>query len=134
MFRPRRRLFIALGLLACVLLTGVAWLLWPRGSGITRANAARIAKGMTLDEVEALLGGPARDESTGPLNPDHKLGFGPGGVVREWRSDEVIIHVTMDRNGHVSTNMVIPVHRVPDPIQRFGRQSPLARLQRWLGL
>ena len=58
----------------------------------------------------------------------------PGGVVREWRSDEVIIHVTMDRNGHVSTNMVIPVHRVPDPIQRFGRQSPLARLQRWLGL
>src|SRR4051812_40868610 len=43
----------------------ITWLLWPR-TAITADNAAKVREGMTLAEVEALLG-PARDESTGPL-------------------------------------------------------------------
>ncbi len=34
--------------------------LWPRPSAITAENTARIRDGMTLDEVEAILGGPAQ--------------------------------------------------------------------------
>jgi hypothetical protein len=68
--RVRRRLFIVLGLLACLLLAGcVAWLLWPR-TAITRENAVLIRQGMTVPEVEAILVGPARDETTGPCTVD----------------------------------------------------------------
>jgi hypothetical protein len=47
--------------IAVVALAAGAWLLLPRPA-ITRENAARIQVGMTLTEVEALLGGPARAE------------------------------------------------------------------------
>jgi hypothetical protein len=43
-----------------------AWLYLTR-TAITEDTAIRIRPGMTLAEVEAILGGPARDESTGPL-------------------------------------------------------------------
>jgi outer membrane protein assembly factor BamE (lipoprotein component of BamABCDE complex) len=36
------------------------WLISPASSAITRANAAQVQKGMTLEEVETILGGPAR--------------------------------------------------------------------------
>jgi hypothetical protein len=37
---------------------------------ITRENAANLAKGMTLEEVEAILGGAPRSETTGLTEPD----------------------------------------------------------------
>ena len=56
----RRRLML-FGLLAGLLALGAGgWLLWPRTSAITRENAAKIKAGMSLAEVEAILGGPAR--------------------------------------------------------------------------
>jgi hypothetical protein len=127
MSRPRRRLFIVLGLVACIVMAaGVAWLLWPRRPAITRANAAMIEKGMTIGDVEALLGGPARDESTGVLDPDLKIA--PGNLWREWRSDEVIIHVLIDRNGRVSARTVLAVRRVTDQQSRFSRVRRLVGL------
>src|SRR3954465_7795793 len=70
--RVRRRLCIALGLLGCLLIAGcAAWLLSPR-TAITQENAARIPAGMTLAEVEAILGGAGRDESTGLLFLDSR--------------------------------------------------------------
>jgi hypothetical protein len=112
--RVRRRLFIALGLLACVLLTsGVAWLLWPQ-TAITQENAAKLRKGMTLAEVEAMLGGPARDDSTGPLE---MAGGGwpavgayasinsatPGDPhYQVWKSDRRLVGVRLDDSGRVS--------------------------------
>ena len=57
----RRRLLLP-SLLAC--LATLAVVLWPR-TAITPENAAKIQAGMTLTEVEALLGGPARDEGMG---------------------------------------------------------------------
>jgi hypothetical protein len=63
----RARRMLLFGLPAAVVAVAVsAWLLWPR-TAITRENADKIRMGMTLAEVEAILGGPARDESTGPL-------------------------------------------------------------------
>ena len=41
------------------------WLLWPREWAITEENIGRIQKGMMRAEVEAILGGPARDDSGG---------------------------------------------------------------------
>src|SRR5438270_30783 len=63
----RRRLLL-FGLPAALVLVGVGvWALWPRQSLITVENAARIRQGMMSEEVEAILGGPPRDESTGQL-------------------------------------------------------------------
>src|SRR5436305_330604 len=99
----RRLLLLSLAAIAVVLM--VAWLLWPR-TGITRENARRIELGMTLAEVEAILGGPARDESSGPLT--HDLGpihvalshGGPEGFPAaqrwlRWKSDSVTVDVTV---------------------------------------
>src|SRR5581483_2117599 len=49
----------------CVAGLAVAWLLSPR-SAVTPENAAMIEKGMIIAEVEAIMGGAARDETTGP--------------------------------------------------------------------
>jgi hypothetical protein len=122
----RRRLLIALACLVLVLVCA-AWLLWPQRAAITRANGARIENGMTLAQVEAILGGPPRDESTGVLDPDLKMGGGDI-VAREWRSDEVIIHVIFDRDGLVNSRTVQPV-RLVDP-----REPLLVRLRRFVGL
>jgi hypothetical protein len=60
----RKHRLLLLSLPALVALTVGAWLLWPR-SAITRENAEKIQSGMTPAEVEAILGGPPRDESRG---------------------------------------------------------------------
>ncbi len=61
-----RRRFLLLALL-CLLLAGSYAALWfafaPPASAINRANALKIKLGMTRAEVEAILGGPVRDES-----------------------------------------------------------------------
>jgi hypothetical protein len=61
----RRHLLLS-GFLATVAGVGVAaGLLWPRPSAITRENAARIKRGMSVAEVESILAGPERDETGG---------------------------------------------------------------------
>jgi hypothetical protein len=64
--RTRRLLLFGLpaGLVAAML---AVWLLWPR-TAITRENADKIRMGMTLAEVETILGGRARNEATGTLS------------------------------------------------------------------
>ena len=59
----RTRRWMLLALLATVVAVPTGWLLWPpRPSAITWENFHRLNKtGMTLAEVEAILGGPARD-------------------------------------------------------------------------
>jgi hypothetical protein len=122
----RRRLLV-LGLLAGLLVLGVGgWMLWPR-TAITRENAAKIETGMTLTEVEAILGGPERDESTGPLFIDddtnrrariipgsmHKLNFPP----REeyiWKSNRVMTRVVLDLNGRMAFCEIMFVRRADE--------------------
>jgi outer membrane protein assembly factor BamE (lipoprotein component of BamABCDE complex) len=146
--RVRRRLFIVLSLLACLLLAGyVAWLLWPR-TAITRENAALIRQGMTVAEVEAILGGPARDETTGPCTLDYgeqavegdtaarrarrarllRLSYLQLNHARRrshvWASDHVEVFVRVDQAGRVTDCDHVPTRRL--------YQSPVVMLRRWL--
>jgi hypothetical protein len=53
----RRRLLLGAGVLAAAGLLG-AYGLMPPKPGVTRANCERIREGMTVPQVEHLLGGP----------------------------------------------------------------------------
>lgn len=138
----RRRLLLFAPPTALLLLGIGVWALWPR-TAITRENAAKVQAGMTCAEVEQILGGPARDDSTGPVAPDNQapdndtefvlrplvidLAFGAGTPrPREWRSDETVVLVQFDADGHVTMWHYFdtrPTHR-----------HPLALLRRWLRL
>jgi hypothetical protein len=121
----RHRLLLLAVPVALVLLGVGAWLLWPH-TAITRENAAKIHKGMTITEVEVVLGGPQRNEATGPLQYDDPRLF-VGGVLdmdmlqrklvkqRQprsfpeclvWISDTAIVNVEFDKNG---TGISLPV-------------------------
>src|SRR5205807_859455 len=98
---------------------GIAlWFFWPQ-TRITRISAASIREGMTLEQVEGILGGPARDERTGMTCLDEDdlsaeearrlrsrarvislSGNGEGANI--WYSDEVEILVEITHQGCVS--------------------------------
>jgi hypothetical protein len=126
MTRRTRRLLLFV-VPAAVLVLGLAWLRWPR-TAITRENASKIAEGMTLAEVEAILGGPVRDDSTGPLASDLSEALEaydrPGRL--KWQSDCAVICLNLDAAGNVGKVSVVPVRRA--------EEGPLDRLRRWLGL
>jgi hypothetical protein len=128
--RPRRLLVLAVVGAAVALAVG---LLWPR-TAITRANAERIRVGMALAEVEAILGGPARVETTGPTDVDWDgpldrifslPGSAPGTTVCEWQSDHVLVTVWLGTDGRADWVTVHPMCRA--------YEGPLALLRRWLG-
>jgi hypothetical protein len=143
--RARRLLLLILpaGLAALAI---VICMLWPRTS-ITRENASKIQVGMTLAEVEAILGGPARDESTGPCHLDES-GINPVDLSNReeptrlelqrlliemrphtyilWRSDSVVIWATQSQEGQ--DRQLTQVGYVP--LQR-SNESLLDRLRRW---
>ncbi len=58
----RRRVFFLALLILAALIGVVTWLVGPATAQITLVNASRIKPDMTLPEVEAILGGPARNE------------------------------------------------------------------------
>jgi hypothetical protein len=145
----RRRLLRLAPLAFAVLLTGI-WLLWPR-TAITRENAAKLEVGMTLAAVEAILGGPARDESTGVLAPemddtikdaDERLFLATievevfereaGGDLpdvqrkRLWVSDQVMVRVCHDDGNRVVNIAAMPVQRI--------RETVADTVRRWFGL
>lgn len=132
-----RRLLL-FGLLAGLIALGACvWLLWPR-TAITRENAAKIREGMTLAEVQAILGGPERNESSGPLCPDEPDGEAGEFVAswyqdmklmegrHVWGSDKIIIVLRVENDGKVSSPSCIPMRRM--------NESPLEILRRWLNL
>jgi hypothetical protein len=113
------------------------WLLWPR-SAITRENAAKIQNGMTLEEVEAILGGPARHDATGPVTADldtdadteredvilPNMFFAERGGAKQWQSDYAAVLVHFDEAGCVDAYRIIPLRRE--------HESPLNLLRRCL--
>jgi hypothetical protein len=125
MSRRSRRL-VLFGLPAgLAVLAFAAWLLWPR-TAITRENAAKIQQGMTLAEVQAVLGEPAdpRGEDSA-LWPDDVIPAGSRLVVgRFWVGDDVLVVVAFDRGGRVEAVRVLGRARV----------TLADRLRRWLGL
>jgi hypothetical protein len=80
-----------------MLVVGFSWRS-PTRTAITREHAARIARGMTRAEVEAILGGPARDETDGMYHvrwePVEPVAIPPIGVRRgQWTSGECAVAV-----------------------------------------
>jgi outer membrane protein assembly factor BamE (lipoprotein component of BamABCDE complex) len=130
----KRRCLLLITAIAVLVLVGVGVLalaLRPHqpSTAITRENAAKIQHGMTVAEVEALLGGPARDDTTGPLEIDISYTSTHGACQRDWRSDEVVIAVCFDADGRV-------IDSCNDPVQPLPRQqdSVFDVLRRWLSL
>src|SRR5262245_48009928 len=122
---PRRVYLLGLG----VALVGLAlaftdWALSLR-PGVSEQNVKRIRPGMTLAEVEALLGGRAGEE--------HPLEEWAGPVVRAWarhwgrfwRGAAGRAEVCFDRDERVEWAAFRPAPG--------GTTGPLARLRAWLG-
>src|SRR5579864_1952149 len=117
----RRRLLL-FGLFGGLLALGLGgWALWP-GSAITCGNAARIQIGMTLKEVEDILGGPARCETTGPVTNGQFVADYKRGPLEEaiWISDSAFIIVRFD-DGVVGWKHCFPVHLCEEPIEIIRR-------------
>jgi hypothetical protein len=114
--RHKRTIAVGCPLVALIAI-GVAFgLLWPRSSAITWENIEKIHVGMTRAEVEAVLGGPARDESAGGTV------FGTVGVVPEglfereasdWFGETCGVTVWFDDNGLVDWWLVTRVRQRP---------------------
>jgi hypothetical protein len=120
---PRRVYLLGLGLalvaLAFVLTDALLW-----EPGVTEANVKRIRSGMSLREVEAILGGPG--------NPIFFVSSGfsrrivaPLPNVLAWRCNEGWATLFIDSDGRVEN-----IHWFPSGRTRPG---PLARLRAWLG-
>ena len=122
----RRR--VLLGSVA-VVVVGLAigvWMLWPR-TAITEENAAKLQPGMTLAEVEAILGGPARIETTGPTRADvdmdeqrrferFMLRQNSERRVVSWHSDSVAVYALCGPDGRVLEVFACRVHRAPEAL------------------
>lgn len=138
---PRRRRFLLVFLAA--VLAGLAfgvWLLWPPEpvSEINQEHAARIRPGMTLAEVEAILGGPARREGDGPIEPDYEAFASvadleqhlkatvrlTGRGAKLWRSHRAMIWVAFNADGRVCETTWCPA--------RFQRHAALELIRQWL--
>jgi hypothetical protein len=146
----KRRRLLLFGLLVAITLAMVGgiwwWAVWPH-TAISRENAARIDKGMTRAEVEAILGGPARIEPSTGVVPDLDLNLPENdqllrlmeeqqlALIAEtrpiaerpiWVSDNVSIYVRFDDQGRVEKCLSVPVR----PVQ----ESLTDKLRRWLRL
>jgi hypothetical protein len=118
----RRRRLLLVGL-AAVAVVGVAIafvLLVPHPhAGITLENNERIRPGMTLEEVEAILGGPPGDYTDGRFKPlltpavveesvQTYIGPSPSATARPpgrwecWVGEGITVWVRTDGSGHVT--------------------------------
>src|SRR5262249_15470800 len=122
----RKKKLVCLGIVAA-LIAAVYFLIRPGvpSHNINLATVERIQKGMTLAEVEAILGVPAGDYTTGPTTSHCNGWMGPGD--KEWAGDEGVIAVWFDREGKISGADFAPVS------PRTGL-TWFEKLQIWLGL
>jgi hypothetical protein len=136
----KRKLLVLLGVIM-VTAAVITYAVWSARSAINAENAAKIEIGMDLATVEALLGGPARDESTGRLTTTDTTQNDAEGVfvvktwrvymsagmsqrAQNWSSDEIIVFVEFNDIGLVERVETSCVSRVAE--------WPWDRLRRWL--
>jgi hypothetical protein len=127
----RRRRLLLVGLVAAVLLAGGLFLrlAYPRHD-ISPEGYERIDVGMTLEEVEAILGGPPGDHTNGryeaPPYPVRGLAIDPNpppGVWHDWWGERAAILVKFDLGGRVRDKVILQVEwrRNPSLLDRLRR-------------
>lgn len=108
--KTRQRLLL-LGLVTGSLVLGAGfWVLWPRPSAITVENAEKIRTGMSLADVEILLGGPPRNETTGPLDcksdrrhwVERNAHYLPNDAKMTWSSNTASVCVSVNASGEIT--------------------------------
>jgi hypothetical protein len=103
-----------------------SWLLWPR-TAITRENADRIQEGMTLANVEAILGGPpgvyTADGQDWSMEMLRNGKYRSNHTRRIWVGDDGGIRIDFDEDGCVAASQWCPRQR-----------SLWDRMCGWLGL
>src|SRR6516162_6464160 len=126
-----RRWGLVLTGLAMALAGTAALALWPWPSRLTEENAARIRVGVTLVEVETIVG-PRGDYRTcdGEV-ADADLAIRPVGNptpddrIEHWIVNSAILAVSFDKAGRVSGSVLLPL--------RNKDHGPLGNLYWWLG-
>jgi hypothetical protein len=91
--------FVCAGLVG--MLAVCIWLLCPPPSAITKENGDRIQLGMTLQEVEAILAGPPRDETCGRVIVIYDGSRNESPVRCQWIGADLAVCVEFE-NGQVS--------------------------------
>jgi hypothetical protein len=124
----RRLLLFALPI-AVVLALAIAWGLWPR-TAITAENATRIQPGMTLAEVEEILGGPAgyyNSPDDVPVIVNEALyRLLDGCETKEWHGRRCWILVSFDKQGRGREACINPC--IPAP------ETFLGKINSWLSV
>ena len=115
-----RRVYL-LGLALALVALALAFTDWALGMrpGVTEANVRRIRPGMTLREVEGILGSPGR--ALPPIR---------GSVTYAWSGRAGEVWISMD---WLSGKRPVPVKHVLWWPLRRPELGPLARLRAWLG-
>ena len=137
----RKRLLLILGCVASVLLAGYVTLrLTAPRHYLFSKNFDSIQKGMTEDEVEAILGARAGAHVEGALTGSYRVdGKNKEGWDlikerggKEWLGDDVCIYIRFDEEGRVAES-----HRTTYYSMVFTNnldESFLRKLRRWLGM
>src|SRR5262245_20880261 len=103
---PMRAWKVGLGLLVAAMLAFgmLVPLGLPRRCPVNRAAFERIEEGMSVAEVEKILGGPEGDYRVEPT-PAFECHFSSGPIMmdrRRWQGDEGDVEVCFNRSGCVS--------------------------------
>jgi hypothetical protein len=95
------RKYLLAVLAVCLLLVGILVSLTPpRPCPVTKTGYERIEKGMSLAQVEEILGGPEGDYRTRPVLTLLPSGVGLPWAV--WQGDAGTAEVSFDRSGSVT--------------------------------
>jgi hypothetical protein len=135
----RRQLLLLLVAAALMLCATAGWVVWltTAHTAITRQHAASVQAGMTLAEVEEILGDRARAELSGSglildSTEQPNSGFHQHGLMLhshatprpiEWQSDEVVISVQFSIDARVSSCYYLYTCRADDNIVAVVRRS-----------
>ncbi len=96
----RRRLLLLLVAVSVIsMLASGAWMYRLESQpGITRTNASRVKEGMTIAEVERILGGPPRIEG----GDGYSMNFSCRPPNLEWMTPDLRVSVWLDLDGRVA--------------------------------